>query len=125
MRAKALRFPNLKLVPEADEGDGIGNPSVFLQFVAQRYPALAIHLERLARAVECDRELLPLLRVGRKPFDKSFDLREQRIAAGIDRCLVQGGITVEAFETVARENRAERCRDRYAPLGIEPQCRVR
>src|SRR6187549_3799381 len=125
MRAKALWFPNLKLVPEPDERDGVRDRSVSLQFVAQDHPALAVHLQRLARAVERDRELFPFLRVERIALDHPFDLGEERIAPGVDRRLVQGRIAVEAFEAVAGEHRAKRSRDRDAPLGIEPRRDVR
>src|SRR5262249_8916636 len=53
--------------------------------------------------------------------DQLFDLRQQRVAAGVDRLLVQRGVAVEAIEAVARQNSAECRRYRDAPLRVEPQ----
>ena len=125
MRPKPLRFPNLKLVTKPNERDLVGDAGVGLQFVAQHHSAFPIHLQGLARAVERHRELFPLLRVGRKLIDQSFDLRQQRIAASVDRRMVECGIAVQTVEAVACEYGAIRSRNRDAPLGIEPQRVVR
>src|SRR5262249_1173365 len=120
MRAEAFRLPQLKLLTEADEHDRIGDAGMRLQSLRQHHPALAVDLERLARPVERDCELLPLVRIRRKLLDQLVDLGEQRIAARIDRLTVERRIAVEAVESVAREHRTKRRRDGHTPLGIEP-----
>src|SRR6516162_4411485 len=125
MRAKALRFPDLKFVPEPDEGHRVLDAGVGFQFVAQNDPAFAVDLQGLARAVERDQKFFALVRVGRIAPDQALDVREQRIAAGIDRRLVERWIAVEPLEPVAHEHPPEGCRNRHPTLGIEPQRVVR
>ena len=56
LRAEASGLPDLKLVAEADEGDRVRDAGMRLQRVGEDHPALAVDLERLARAVERERE---------------------------------------------------------------------
>ena len=74
-----------------------------------------------AGAVERRRELLALLRIGRKARDQRLDLGKQRIAAGIECRGIERGIAVQTFEAVARQHCPKRGRDRYPPFGVESQ----
>src|SRR6185437_6973045 len=54
-------LPDLKLVAEADEGHRLGDTRMTFETVAQHDPPLAVDLERLAGAIECQGELLVLV----------------------------------------------------------------
>ena len=85
MRAEALRLPDLKLVSEPDEGHRARNVRVRLQGLGENDAAFRIDRKRLALAKERGRQFLALLRIGRIALDQRFDLREQRLAAGVQR----------------------------------------
>ena len=119
-RAEAGRLPDLKLVAQTGTGDLVLDAGVTLERLGENRPALAVDLEHFARAVKRRRKLLALLRIGRKARDQSLDFPEQRVAAGIERRTVESRIAIEPLESVARENGAERGRDRDPPFGVEP-----
>src|SRR5262245_44675105 len=121
LRAETTRLPDLKLVTEAGEGDLVLDVGMGLQRLGEDRPPLAIDLQHLARAVERRRELLALLRIGRKARDQRLDLLEQRVAAGIERRTVERRVAVEAVEAVAREHCTKGRRNRHTSLGIEAQ----
>src|SRR5262245_29763857 len=125
MRAKTLRFPDLKLVSKADEGCRLRDAGVGLQLIRQDHPPLAVDLQCLAGSIKRDQKFLARVRIRRITSDQAFDVRQQRIAAGIDRRLIECWIAVESFESVAHEHPPERRRNRDPPLGIEPQRVVR
>ena len=112
---------NLKLVTKTGEGDRIADAGMGLQGFGEHHPALAVDLQHLAGAVERGAELLAFLRIGRKQPDQRLDVRQQRIAAGIERRPVERPIAVEALEAVAGEHRAEGGRDRDPPLRVQTQ----
>src|SRR5262249_39935838 len=124
-RAEAPGLPDLKLVAEAGTGDLVLDAGVRLQRLGQDRPALAVALQPLARAVKRRRKLLALLRVRRNACDQRLDFPQQRIPSRVERGPVERRITIEAFEAVAREHGAERCRDRDSALGVEPHGVVR
>ena len=100
-------------------------PAWRLQRVREDHASLAVDLQRLARAVERERESVPLVRIGREALDQRLDLGEQRIAPGVHRRLVQRRIAIESVEAVARQHRAVGGRDRDASLRVEAQGVVR
>src|SRR5438132_14094306 len=61
LRAEAFGLPDLKLVAEAREGDGLRDARMLLERFRQDHPALAVDLERLAGPVERGREILALV----------------------------------------------------------------
>src|SRR5579872_5919674 len=95
-----------------------------LQRIGKDDTALAIDLERLAGAIERGGKIFPLVRKRCKAIDQLFDVREQRMAAGVECRPVECRITIKTLETVAREHRPIGCRDRNPSLGIEPQREV-
>src|SRR6185369_2101379 len=110
--AKAFRLPDLEFVAKADKGDLVLDAGVALQRLGEDRPPLAVDLQHLARAIECRRKLFAFLRVGRETPDQRLDFLQQRVAAGIERRPVQRRVAIETLESVAREYRAERCRNR-------------
>src|SRR5262249_20414774 len=110
-RAEASGLPDLKLVAETGEGDLVLDAGVALERIGEDRPPLAVDLQHLARAIERRRKLLALVRVRRETRNQRLDLLEQRVASGIQGRTIEGGITIEALETIARQHRAERRRD--------------
>ena len=106
--AKAAGLPDLKFVTETDERHRVGDPRMGFEGLGELNAALAVDLQRLAGAIERQRKLLALIRIRRKARDQRLDLRQQRIAAGIERRPVERRIAIEAVEAVARQHRAER-----------------
>src|SRR5262249_48812687 len=123
--AETIGLPDLKLVTKTDERDFVLDPGMGLQRLGKTDAPLAVDLQSLARTVKRGAELLALLRIRRKPFDQRFDLRHQGVAPRIDRRHIERRITIETVEPVAREDCPVRRRDRYSPLGVEPQRGVR
>ena len=121
LAAKAAGLPDLEFVAETHKRHRIGNRRMGFQCLGELNTALAVDLQRLAGAVERQRKLLALVRIGRKTRDQPFDLRQQRIAAGVERRPVGGRIAIKAIETVARQYGTEWRRHRDATLGIETQ----
>ena len=60
-----------------------------LYAVRQNDTAFRIDLQDFARTQQRRREQIPLLRIGRQPFQQSVDLLQQRIAAALDRLRIQ------------------------------------
>src|SRR5262249_37961395 len=120
-RAKASRLPDLKLVSEAGTRDLVLDAGVSFERLGEDRPALAVDLQHPARAVERGRKLLALFGIGWKARDQRLDFPEQRIAARVERGTIECRIAIEALETIAREHRAKRRRDRDPTLGVEPQ----
>ena len=110
---------------EAGTGDLVLDAGVSFERLGEDRSPLAVDLQDLARAVKRRRELLALFGIGWKARDQRLDLPEQRIAARVERGAVERRIAIEALETVAREHRAKRRRDRDPALGVEPQGVVR
>ena len=48
------------------------------------------------------------------------DALAEAVAAGIDRLAVERRAAIDAVESVHREHRPVRGRDRHPPLGVEP-----
>ena len=122
---KPAGLPDLKLVTETNERNCVDDAGVPLEALAQRHAALAVDLQRLAGAVERQREPLALFRERGIARDQRLDLRHQRIPAGVDRRTIQRRIAIETVEAVAGEHRAHGCGYRDPPLGVEPQRDVR
>ncbi len=106
---------------EADESRIVGNAGMRLERIGEYDAALAVDLERLAGAVERQRELLAAVGIGREAGDQRLDIGKQRIASGIECRPIECRITIEPVEAVAPQHRAKRCRHRYAPFGVQPQ----
>ena len=123
---KALWLPHLKLITKADKRDCGIDPCMRPKDFRKHDAAVAIDREHLDVAVECDRELIALIRIVWQAREKPVDLFRKSFAACIERWSIERGVAVDAASVaVALKDGAERGWDGDPAFGVDFVCECR
>src|SRR5262245_43581091 len=125
MGFKPFWLPHLEFLAEPDEGDVGRNACVLAQAFGKNCASVLVDREDLACAEQSGGELVLLVGIRGEVLDKRVDLVDQALAAGVERRRIEGGVAVDAVETVLGEDCAEGNGDRNAAFGVDPigECR--